>query len=377
MDDKHNVVKLPVPIQQPQSADDHARAQTERDNLLFAWGDEVLAAIGLRRAVMVAKSIQELNSLTLDLNSDGVITAIRNALHPVSARRRERFRGATIAVLRAILRNRFIELKKTRVEALRRANPSGHWTDQLITTKKGDVVPNLANLTTILRESPRWKGVLRFNEFAARVVIAKRPPWGIEAANAPWTDQHENLTRVWFQREARINPTLGDVGRGIQVASKHASFHPVRDYLETPVWDVRPRLDTWLQTYLHVEDSAYARAIGPRYLISAVVRIFEPGVKVDHMLVLEGPQGKLKSGDAADTSGSRRVVHRSDITHHQQRRVTGNARGDIAAHRCRKKVRQRHLDHPDHRGSNIWHHVYSLPLQPKPMTGSAVGTKSP
>ena len=44
-----------------------------------------------------------------------------------------------------------------------------------------------------------------------------------------------------------------------------------------------------------VEDSEYVRAIGPRYLISIVARIYDPGCKVDHVLILEGPQGKQKS----------------------------------------------------------------------------------
>jgi predicted P-loop ATPase len=50
-----------------------------------------------------------------------------------------------------------------------------------------------------------------------------------------------------------------------------------------------------LKTHFHTDDNEYVRAIGPRYLISAVARIYRPGCKVDHILILEGPQGKLKS----------------------------------------------------------------------------------
>jgi predicted P-loop ATPase len=176
---------------------------------------------------------------------------------------------------------------------LRRGKPSD-WTDTLILDKNGKIVANLANLILILREAPKWNGVLGYDEFAAHVVIRRGPPWGTESPDSPWTDHHDSLARVWFQTEG-INPAAGDVGRAVQAAARHNSFHPVRIYFGALAWDGIPRLDAWLIAYFHVEDSPYVRAIGPRYLISSVARIYRPGCKVDHVLVLEGPQGKQKS----------------------------------------------------------------------------------
>ena len=56
-----------------------------------------------------------------------------------------------------------------------------------------------------------------------------------------------------------------------------------------------PRIETWACRYLGAEDTAFNRSVGALWLISAVARIFRPGVKADHMLVLEGPQGARKS----------------------------------------------------------------------------------
>jgi hypothetical protein len=52
------VLKLPVPVSQ--DADEFARADTERNQQLFAWADAVLKKLRLDKAVAAAKSIEEL-----------------------------------------------------------------------------------------------------------------------------------------------------------------------------------------------------------------------------------------------------------------------------------------------------------------------------
>jgi hypothetical protein len=72
-------------------------------------------------------------------------------------------------------------------------------------------------------------------------------------------------------------------------------FDPVRDYLDELNWDGKPRVDTWLTTYLGVEDSDLHRAQGRLTLVAAVRRARKPGCKFDHILTLEGEENKLKS----------------------------------------------------------------------------------
>jgi len=81
----------------------------------------------------------------------------------------------------------------------------------------------------------------------------------------------------------------------VQMAAHSSERHPVRDYLESLVWDGEPRLDHWLEDLAGVPDSPLTRAMARRFLTAAVARIYHPGCKVDHALILEGPQNLGKS----------------------------------------------------------------------------------
>jgi hypothetical protein len=259
----------------------------------------VLQDLGLAERVARASSLDELRRVTFDADAADVTLAIRAALYPANGVRPDFFQGLRVGGVKRILRMRFDELKAGRGAELRgrqggRQQSPPDWTAELKLDDHGGVRPILANLILFLRHHPQWNGALGYDAFNARAVIRKRPPWGDEEPDAHWTDQHESQTRVWFQRED-INAGLGDVGRAVQYAARSNPFHPLREYFDALRWDRTPRLDRWLVTYLGARNSDYIRAVGPRFLISAVARIHEPGCKVDHSLILEGPQGKMKS----------------------------------------------------------------------------------
>jgi predicted P-loop ATPase len=72
-------------------------------------------------------------------------------------------------------------------------------------------------------------------------------------------------------------------------------FDPVRDYLDSLVWDGKTRLDRWLVDYCRAADTPLNRAFGRKVLMAAVRRVRTPGCKFDFILVLEGEQGIGKS----------------------------------------------------------------------------------
>lgn len=104
-----------------------------------------------------------------------------------------------------------------------------------------------------------------------------------ETSELPYTNKENDLVDVHTAAQAA------------QTVAKDRSFHPIRSYLESRRWDGIERLDCWLSAYLGVADTAYARAVGARWLISVIARIYRPGVKADCCLILEGPQGTRKS----------------------------------------------------------------------------------
>ena len=72
-------------------------------------------------------------------------------------------------------------------------------------------------------------------------------------------------------------------------------FDPIVEYLSRLRWDGIERVDKWLTTYLGAADTKLNRAIGRIALIAQVRRARQPGCKFDQVIVMESPEGHLKS----------------------------------------------------------------------------------
>ena len=180
-----------------------------------------------------------------------------------------------------------------------KTEPAGgsKWMEGLIFDKAGDgYVGNDENVSYVLEFHPECVDLFKFDVRKQVVVATRETPWGAPAGPI---DPNKGMIAVmrW------VRNVLHCTSAGLNRTSSMFSGLPIPEYdfflewLEELEWDGVHRLDTWLADYAGAQNmpEEYLAAVGKRWLIGAVARTFEPGCKMDTVLVLAGEQGIGKS----------------------------------------------------------------------------------
>jgi predicted P-loop ATPase len=180
------------------------------------------------------------------------------------------------------------------------------WHAGLARDDRGRIISDLDNVMIALRGEEKMQGATAFDAMMQHSLVTREWPRVVEANPPARPIPHEidddDISRLqqWLQRMGLRRVGREIVGQAVEHLARERPQHPIRDYLDGLVWDRKPRLHTWLFSFLGAEgkDNAeieYVRAIGKMFLVAMVARVYEPGCQADYMLVLEGEQGILKS----------------------------------------------------------------------------------
>jgi len=163
------------------------------------------------------------------------------------------------------------------------------WASLHFNMRDGTPRPTRGNIRLILENDPTYAGMFKFDEFARSLLYADKPA-------ADDMDTEISTDMEYRYRMAVDSKMVAEVAYFV---AKDNGFHPVKDYLNALTWDAGTRLDDVFslafRAVIRPEHAAFYRMAARKFFINCVARIYEPGTKMDYMLVLTGVQYAGKS----------------------------------------------------------------------------------
>lgn len=162
----------------------------------------------------------------------------------------------------------------------------------LETAKNGKPYSTIDNAAIIFREDPLFKDNLKNNLFRERIELTGSLPWPRVTKDV--TDMDDVHIRHHIEKNYQL---LNDkkIREGMQIVASENSYHPVREYLNSLIWDGEEHIRHILPLVLGAEPSDYTYECLRLFLLGAINRVFNPGCKFEYMLCLVGGQGAGKS----------------------------------------------------------------------------------
>ena len=168
------------------------------------------------------------------------------------------------------------------------------WMRQLSKNDDGDIQNTLSNLVIILQNDANLQNIA-FNTMANTAEVRGKVPWSRVGSTKYWRDGDTSQLKVYIESHY-CDFSDRNFENAFKKVTEDRAFNPVKDYLDhLPKWDGVKRVENLFIKYLEADDNNYTREVTRKWFAAAVARIYEPGIKFDNIIVLDGKQGVGKS----------------------------------------------------------------------------------
>lgn len=150
------------------------------------------------------------------------------------------------------------------------------------------------NFEIVMDKDSRFAGKIRLNEFAQQPYLYGNVPWENENNCRAWSSHDDSALFSLIQADYGLK-SRQDFADALKNVSMRNKFHPVRELLDSLIWDGKEHIRSLLPEYLGVEDSDYTYQVMRLWMLGAVSRVYKPGSKFDYTIILQGSQGIGKS----------------------------------------------------------------------------------
>lgn len=155
---------------------------------------------------------------------------------------------------------------------------------------KSEPRANMTNMRLVLELDPRLKGLAWFDKFYGSIMTTR------DGKPAEWTDDDDAKVLNYMQLHVGIETArLADIRIALPLVARANPRNCVTDWTDGLTWDSVDRIAHCFSDYFGAVDSEYVRAASRNFWLSMLARVYKPGCKQDHMVVLEGSQGPGKS----------------------------------------------------------------------------------
>ncbi len=165
--------------------------------------------------------------------------------------------------------------------------------EDLEKTSNGRIRQSIGNAVMVLRRDPSLKGAIRFNELTAQRDIVRDLGWS-RMDGLHISDVDESNIQLYLEQTYGLTYDRA-IDKAMRIVANENRYHPIRDYLNSLVWDGISRIGEALPKYLGADDNEYTTEVTRLLLTAAIKRIYEPGCKFEIMVCLVGGQGAGKS----------------------------------------------------------------------------------